>query len=150
MNQWTKVYLLGIFYLTLLSCGREEILTYNIGEYYNCYEEESWSVLKIREQIEGTWEWNNIDCYFSSDELNSSAFSDITIEFKDDSRLIVKNGDRVIEETSWQVFKVLGRYYALETEPSISYVAGLILICDDQLVFSDSDLGGCDQFYTKK
>lgn len=147
MDLRLSFFLFNIVLISLTSCTQDELIGYQLDEYYECYEDDNWSVLAIRDALEGEWALDYVDCFNGS--INSRESEGITIRFNDDSRVIVRDNGNEIEQASWQVFNVFGDYYELETEPFLDYTFGIILICNNQLVFNGSFIDACDQYYSK-
>jgi len=131
----------------LSACSDDEITALNNGPYLDCYLEDEWNVFKIRDALEGRWNLNARQCAFIIDEPDVR--NSIQLEFRDDDELVVRNDGNVIQRASWQVVSGFDGFYYVETEPFIEFTLGPAIICNNQVLFNDAPLDGCDHYFNK-
>jgi hypothetical protein len=137
--------LLGFF-----SCNKAEKPPIKKDKIWDCHHEETWDAFKIKNSLIGEWEWEFISCWANQEDANSNEFIGLTIEFKSDSTLLVKEDGQLAQTSNWKVVEGDGDLFAIEATPSIRQLNGRILIGDDRVLFNDSYIDGCDNYFKRK
>lgn len=115
---------------------------------FDCHHEKSWDSLATQNELIGEWEY--ISCCCTSDDANDSDFRGLTIDFKPDQSLIVREAGKITQTSTWKVVDGDHTFYALEVDPYVIQLFGRILFCEDLLEFNDSYIDGCDNYFRKK
>ncbi|MCB0630687.1 MAG: hypothetical protein R2824_07570 [Saprospiraceae bacterium] len=141
--------LLTIFLTLVLfsTCQQDEILPYSIEGAYNCFQESNWTTDSVDAALLGSWEWVYYSCY--SGEMEETEAGELLLKFYSDHQLeIYRNGllDRV---DTWKVIERGSENFELETDLIHPWLNGDIVICDELLVFFNSYIDGCDNFFEK-
>lgn len=58
------------------------------------YHEETWDSVKMVNALIGEWEWRYVECFWTPDDANYEKYKGLTVEFRADQRLIVKDDGR--------------------------------------------------------
>ena len=117
---------------------------------YECHQQTNWDSLTTQNELIGEWEWEYITCFETPDNANDSDFKGLTIEFKSDQSLVVRENGKITQTSSWKVVDGDVAYYALEVDPYVILLYGRMLFCDDLLEFNHSYIDGCDNYFRKK
>jgi len=136
-----------------MSCEKEikiEIPPINQKIMWDCHHEKTWDSLKTQNTLIGIWEWKYIACFWTPENANSEDFQGLSIEFKSDSTLDVKQDGNIIQTSNWKVVDGDAGLYALEVETHVMQLGGRILFCEDIVEFNDSYIDGCDNYFRRK
>jgi len=80
---------------------------------------------------------------------NDVEFKDLSIRFKSDHTLDVKQMDEGTQTSTWKVVDGDGDLFSVEVEPRVNQLYGRILFCDDRVEFNLSCLDGCDNYFKR-
>ena len=140
------IFLLSLF--VLCACQKEEVPTLETKTFFECHDEQTWDSTKVKNHLIGEWEWQSIKCFWNpeSTELHRG----LIIHFQEDGKLIVENNGMITQTGTWQIKEGQCSTFALEMNPVIDQAFGGILFCDGYLLFHDSCLDGCDNYFQKK
>jgi hypothetical protein len=97
----------------------------------------------------GVWTWEYISCFWKTEKANGEDFKCLSIEFKADHTLIVKESGKITQTARWKIFRGDPELFVIKTEPLVPQVVGRILFCEDVLEFNDSYVDGCDNYFKK-
>lgn len=97
----------------------------------------------------GVWDWEYITCFWRTEKANGEDFICLSIEFKADHTLIVKESGKITQTARWKIFRGDPEFFVIKTEPLVPQVVGRILFCKDVLEFNDSYVDGCDNYFRK-
>jgi len=75
---------------------------------------------------------------------------EISIEFKIDSSLIVRNNESTTQIAQWQIVNGDADLFSHEAEPYVNYLGGRIMFCDDLVLFNDSYRDLVDNYFRKR
>jgi hypothetical protein len=143
---WNKLrYLLPLLALFPGCQEDDETLPYSIDGAYNCFQESSWTVASVDAALIGSWERVYYSCY--SGEMEEIDPGELLLVLKADHQLeIYENG--ILQRTdTWKVVPRGSENFELETTFIQPWLNGDIVICDGLLVFFDSYIDGCDNFF---
>lgn len=135
--------------LLLLPACQEDImmLPYSIEGAYNCYQDESWTAASVETAIIGEWERVYYSCY--SGEMGEIPAGELLLILHENHELEVYQ-DGLLERTdTWEVVPRGSENFELKTSQILPWVNGDIVICDDLLVFFESYISGCDNFFER-
>lgn len=93
--------------ILLIACNKEENPPISQVDMWDCHHEMTWDSLSTKETLIGEWEWEYIGCFWNPEDANDDEFDGMTIEFKEDNTLDVKeNGEltQTSNEGGKQVF----------------------------------------------
>lgn len=120
-----------------------------IDSMLRCYNKSGWDSTSIRNTLIGKWQWEFIRCFWHPEKANSEDFKTLAIEFKTNDSLTVYMGNQVTQTASWGVTKQFDGFYNLSVSTFIPQLPGNILLCGNRVVFYDSYVDGCDNFFKK-
>jgi len=147
-NLWTL-----IIPIILFACNRNEDPPnppINQGDMWKCHHEISWDSLKTKNTLIGEWEWEYIGCYWNPEDANNDEFKGLTIEFKADNKLEVRENGQIAQTSNWRVVKGDSDTFAIDVSPSSGLLYGRILFCGDRVEFNHSFIDGCDNYFKRK
>ncbi len=117
---------------------------------WDCHHETSWDSLKTNLTLIGEWEWEFTGCYRSPEGATNEEFKGLTIEFKSDNTLEVKENEQITQISNWKVAEGDADLFAIDVEPSVIQLYGRILFCGERVEFNDSYIDGCDNYFKRK
>lgn len=142
---WNKFQFLLPLLIIIVSCQEDEILPYSIEGAYNCFQENTWTVATVDAALVGSWERVYYSCY--SGEMGEVAQGELLLLFKADHQLEIYE-DGLLERTdTWKVVERGNENFELETGLIQPWLNGDIVLCDGLLVFFNSYIDGCDNFF---
>lgn len=97
----------------------------------------------------GVWDWEYITCFWRTEKANGEDYKCLSIEFKADHTLIVKESGKITQTVRWKIFRGDPEFFVIKTEPLVPQVVGRIMFCKDVLEFNDSYVDGCDNYFRK-
>lgn len=143
-----SAWLFLVFILALPACQEDEILPYSIEGAYNCYQSDTWTTSTVEAALIGEWDRVYYSCY--SGEMEEISIGELLLVLTDKHELeIYQNG--LLERTdSWEVVPRGSENFELKTDLSHPWLNGDIVVCEDLLVFFESYIDGCDNFFEKR
>ena len=137
--------------LILLSCSKEEapVVQSPIG---NCSEQVPLDSVQTSNALIGEWEWIFIDCFWwYPEQANGEKYQGLSVIFRADSTLEVVEKRQVTQTAHWEIVDGYNGFLALEVDPPVEQLHGLIRrYCNDVVLFNDSYVDGCDNFFRRK
>ena len=133
--------------LLFLGCKKKEDSSSSQYNYLQCHQKVSWDSLKIKETLLGEWLWEFSICTWPGCKIDKETNKGISVIFKTNNSLEVKENGRIIRTSQWKVVKQTDQEYYIDTEPFESMLYGGILFCDKKLAFNASGTDiGCEYF----
>jgi hypothetical protein len=134
--------------LLLPSCQEDVVLPYSIEGAYNCYLDQSWTATSVDAALIGEWDRVYYSCY--SGEMEETAKGELQLILTDDHQLeIYQNG--LLERTdTWEVIPRGSENFELKTSQIHPWLNGDIVICEELLVFFESYIDGCDNYFERR
>lgn len=139
-----------LFLLAAISCSDDEGILIPLEEFFACHNNRSWNASEIEAELIGTWDWTYINCFFFPDQANGSEYEGLSVEFKSDNTVRVKQIGKPDQIAIWEIMSNSDGLFSLTTDPFITQIHGRILFCTNQLQFYDSYIDGCDNTFLKK
>jgi hypothetical protein len=145
--------------LSLISCKKEEIVPEKTNqEFYACHVTDDWNEDAIKTHLLGTWNWKHKVCPFNPNDVpTDTEHSGLTAEFKSDNTLTILQDGNPVLTTNWEVIQsetnILSdpaKSYQIKTDVFVSQLLGVLLICEDEVLFTSSYLDGCDNRFEKQ
>jgi len=149
MKQAIKLLFLIIILITAITaCKKEQKIFYSIS---GCTPSIASHLGTTHHSLIGKWDWVFYSClspsgYIGDDEKNIG----VSIEFKEDSTVIVKENGQTTNTSTWKVHKPNTEFITFETDPTLNLLRGCILFCDNYLELNSSKADGCDNFFKRK
>lgn len=136
----------------LFSCDKNHVddPPFSISELASCYRDSVWNESKISNELIGTWHWEYVSCFWSPDQAKNVIDSNLTIEFRADSTLLMKRSGKLLQTSTWEVVEGDLDLFSIEEEPFIDLLFGRMLICDDKLIFNGSYIDFCDNYFRRE
>lgn len=135
--------------MTFIACNKVENPPFSQADMWDCHNELKWDSLQTQNSLIGIWEWEYIGCYWNPENANNESFKGMTIEFKSDSTLIVKEYEQITQTSKWVVVKGDGDLFAIDVDPTVIQLYGRILFCDQIVEFNHSYIDGCDNYFKR-
>lgn len=115
-----------------------------------CHQQIFWDSTAIRNALIGKWKWEYIKCYWKPESANSEEFKTLSIEFKNNDSVDVKTNGQITQKSSWSIVRLNDGYFKLLVSPIVYQLPGKILFCGDRVIFYDSYVDGCDNYFKKQ
>ncbi len=142
--------LLWAITFVLVACNKDENSPISQGDMWDCHHKTAWNLLKTKNALIGKWEWVYTGCFWSPENANGDEFKGLTIEFKPNNTLEVKENGQTIQTSTWKVVDGDADLFALDVTPNVNQLYGRILFCDERVEFNDSYIDGCDNYFERK
>jgi hypothetical protein len=115
-----------------------------------CYGQTSWDSNSIHNALVGKWQWEYIKCYWNPENANNEDFKNLSIEFKQNDTLEVRQNGQIIQISSWDIVRLNDGYFKLIVNPIVLQLPGKVLFCGNKVLFYDSYIDGCDNYFKKQ
>ncbi|PHN05029.1 hypothetical protein [Flavilitoribacter nigricans] len=142
---WLGLLLLIVF---LPACQEETALPYSIEGAYNCYQDETWTLESVDDALIGEWDHVYYSCY--SGEMEEIPVGDLRLVFKENHELEIYRDGLLDRQDTWEVIPRGSENFALTTSQIQPWLNGDIVICEDLLVFFESYIDGCDNYFERR
>ncbi|MDZ7936599.1 MAG: hypothetical protein U5M51_16890 [Emticicia sp.] len=136
--------------ILLFSCNKEENPPISLGDMWACHHEMTWDTLNTRQTLIGEWEWEYTGCFWTPEDANDDDFKGMTIEFKSDNTLDVRENGQITQTSNWKVINGDVDLFALDVNPTVTQLYGRILFCEERVEFNHSYIDGCDNYFKRK
>ena len=73
----------------------------------------------------------------------------MTVEFKSDSTLEVKVNGATTQSSTWEIVNLGDSQFEINADPVVPQLHGRILFCEDRVLFYDSYIDGCDNYFKR-
>jgi hypothetical protein len=115
-----------------------------------CYGQTSWDSTSITNALVGKWLWEYIKCYSNPENANNEDFKSLSIEFKLNNTLEVTENGLLTQTSSWNVVRLNDGYFMLLVTPIVLQLPGKVIFCGNRVLFYDSYVDGCDNYFKKQ
>jgi len=138
------IFLNIIMSIILTSCKKETI---DVNSFWNCNNSQGLDSLATANKLSSSWLWSKQYC--DNGMGTKKADKNIKIIFNSIGTFSILENSISISQGTWKLKKVEDNLYALNLSQPSKYLYGRILFCDNQVLFSNSYLDGCDNLFTK-
>lgn len=141
---------IGIICLLLFNacCKEKPHVPIYLNDIYQCYNSATWDSLKVKNAVIGEWNWEYISCENGG---NNSQFKGLSIEFKPNMDLNIKQNGKIIQTSKWLLTKGNDDFhYGINAFPLVDPMYGTFLICNDIIEYNLSYVDGCDNYFRRK
>lgn len=122
----------------------------SLSNMLQCHGETFWDSISVHNALIGQWQWKFIKCYWNPETANGEDYKTLTIEIKENDSLEVKINNQITQSSSWNVTNLNNGYYTITVNPIVPQLQGKVLFCGDSLLFYDSYVDGCDNYFEKQ
>ena len=134
--------LITIFAITFLSCKKDTI---DLNAFWQCNNSQNLDSAAISNKLLGEWKWTKQACY--STGKTTKADKDLRVIFGANSTFTVTDNSNIVTQGTWKLKIVDNNKWGLDLSTRSEYLYGRILFCDDQVLFNDSYIDGCDNLF---
>lgn len=117
---------------------------------FRCHTRTAPDSATIRNSLPGKWQWEFIKCYWNSEDANGDDFKNLSVEFKADNTVTVKENGITTQTSTWVLTSLNDGNFKLTTNPLVLQLPGRIYLCGDWVLFFDSYIDGCDNLFKKQ
>ena len=143
MKGLTFIFLASI--LLLWSCNKEDNAIVDFEEFNECHELLGLDSLAIESSLIGTWAWDFSHCAFDLEQDCKG----LSIEFDSNKNLILSTNDGQTQTAHWKLVRFENTFW-VETDTFVSKTDGVLLFCEDRILFSNIFSDGCDNYFKRK
>jgi hypothetical protein len=135
--------------LGLISCkkGASDISSIDINSFWQCHSSQNLDSASITNKLAGSWIWTKQSCYISGMSVNAE--KNIRIIFNLTGNFSVSENSNVITQGNWKLKIVDSNMWGLDLTFPSNYLYGRILLCNNQVLFNNSYIDGCDNLFVK-
>lgn len=145
----SQIILLFALPILLISCSKQKP-PHTQNEMWECHQEETWDSVKMVNALLGEWEWRYEECFWTPDQASYEKYEGLSVEFKSDQTLLVKQDGQVTQTTTWILGPSDGDLFGVETDTTVLQLYGRIVICEKWISFNHSYVDGCDNYFKRK
>lgn len=133
-----------IICLGLISCKKD---TLDINSFWQCHNSQNLDSSSISNKLAGSWTWAKQSCFWSGKTTNAK--KNIKITFNLTGTFSVSENSNLITQGNWKLKIVDSNMWGLDLTSPNDYLYGRILFCDNQVLFNNSYIDGCDNLFLK-
>ncbi len=138
-------FFISISALLFFSCKKNEL---DVAEIWQCNNVQQLDSAAIIVKIAGSWKWTKQDCFWTS--KTTKADKDTKATFNPNGSFTVTENSSIITQGNWGIKRIdNNNSWGLNLSSASTYLYGLILFCDNQLLFNNSVVDGCDNLFEK-
>jgi hypothetical protein len=115
-----------------------------------CHGQNNCDSTAIHHALIGKWQWVYISCYWNPESANNQDFKTLSVEFNQHDSLEVKLNGQTTQKSSWGLVRTNDGYFKLLANPIVLQLPGKVLFCGDFVLFYDSYVDGCDNYFKKQ
>jgi hypothetical protein len=133
------------FLAGLTACKKEKL---DINSFSQCNQSQNLDSTAISAKLIGTWAWSKQSCF--DVDGTKKADRNVKVIFSPDGTFQVNENTTALTQGSWMVVQV-DRFgsWGLNLSSESEYLYGRLLFCDNQLLFNNSYVDGCDNLFNK-
>lgn len=121
----------------------------SILDIQSCHLSASWDSTSIRNKLLGKWEWEYIRCFWEPEKGNYDDFKGLSVHFKSDNTVEVSQNGMLAQQSTWHIVLLNDGNYKITTIPLVFQLPGRILFCEQRVVFMDSYVDGCENYFVR-
>lgn len=127
----------------LFACGKK----IDINSYYDCNKKQNLDSGATAAKLLGSWKWSKRDCL--DNQQSSPANQFVTVEFRADSTFRVRVDTSTVTAGVWKLALAETGIYRLELSKPSVFLAGRILLCNEEVLFNASYIDACDHLFKR-
>jgi len=132
-----------VIFAGITSCKKD---TLDISSYWQCNKSQNLDSAAISGKLIGTWTWSKQFCGLGG--ATESANKNITVTFSNNHTFTVNENSNILTQGTWKLIPG-GNVdsWQLDMSSPSEYLYGMILFCDNQVLFNNSYIDGCDNLF---
>lgn len=138
------VFMFLVVIVGLTACKEPEL---SIQSFWDCHHSQRLDSSAISGRLVGSWVWSQQSCFLT--RKTTKADKSIKVVFHIDQRFQVFENTTEITTGTWQLKASDSGTWELDLSSTNRYLNGRILICDNQVVFNNSYIDGCDNAFVR-
>ena len=137
-------------FLLSQSCkkGDENSSEINMQALYKCNDSQNFDSSNLAAKLIGTWKLKKISCFWSG--ATSNPDKNVIVTFTNTGTFTVSENSIINTQGNWRLKIVDSGIHGLDLDTPSIYLYGRILLCENQVVFNDSYIDGCDNLFERK
>lgn len=121
----------------------------SFGDMLSCHRTNVWDSSSVHNKLIGKWKWEHIQCFWKPEDANNEDFKDLQVEFLSNNTLEVQQNGKPIQTSAWIVADLKDGFFKIDISPLEPLLLGRILFCDSLVLFYDSYVDGCDNYFKR-
>jgi len=132
-----------IVVFTIIACKKDRI---DAASFQQCHNAQNLDSLSISNTLIGSWTWSKQYCFWPDKTIKAN--KKVQVTFNSNATFTVFENSNVIAQGNWKLMRVDNyNNWGLQLNPGSSYLYGRILLCNDQVLFNNSFIDGCDNLF---
>ena len=139
-----------IFLFLNLSCNKDSNpeITIDHQKLYDCYESQHFDSTTLSSQLIGIWKWSAQSCAWNGKTVGAD--KSVKVNFDANGTFSVLENLKVVTKGAWKLRIVNGEILGLDIDQSSTYLYGRSLLCNNELLFNNSIVDGCDNLFIRQ
>lgn len=142
VKPWFAIIMFAFF---VVSCKKEKI---DINSFMQCHNVQHLDSTGIFNKITGSWHW--VKQYCSGSKNATGADKTVTVTFNANATFNVLENSLIIAQGTWRLKMADINLWGLDITTQSNYLYGRILFCDNQVLFNNSYIDGCDNLFNRQ
>jgi hypothetical protein len=145
-----NIYLLLLiipFYLMNTSCSKENSMSNFREDLWNCNNAQNKDSITLASNLTGKWKWIANYSYWSG--RTSKADKDVQVVFTTLGTYTVTENSIIICQGNWSLEYNSNKTMSLILNDFCYYIWGTIYLCDNRVMFNDSEVDGDDNLFIR-
>ena len=120
------------------------------GEMAECAVAADLDSAELASALVGMWEWKYESCFWTPESASGTRHAGVVLEFRRNGTLRLHEGDSLSATTRWRLEGPVMAEWTQSVEmdtPYVHYAGGIATLCGNTVLFYDSYVDGCDQWF---
>lgn len=130
----------------LQSCKKDELPPTDPQKFIDCYLEQSFDSSSLSQHLSYQWKLTARSCFWTGEKPIDK---EVILALNDSGTFYLSEQAIVILEGSWKIESMGNEYFQLDFDTLNSYLYGISLLCEGNLLFYDSPTDGCDNLFER-
>jgi hypothetical protein len=128
----------------IISCKKEPL---DINLFWQCNNSQNLDSASISNKLTGSWTWTKQSCFWSGKTTNAD--KNVKVIFNSNATFSVSENTNIVTHGSWKLTIVDSNMWGLDLTSPSDYLYGRIIFCENQVLFNNSYIDGCDNLFFK-
>lgn len=129
----------------ICACKKEQI---DVNSFIQCHNIQNLDSTAISNKLVGSWEW--VKTYCANSGKPKKADRTLVLTFNSNATFTLVENSNPIAQGIWKLKIVDNNLWGLDLTTLSNYLYGRIFFCDNQVLFNNSYVDGCDNLFTRK
>ena len=134
-------FIIAVF--TITACKKE----IDILSFAQCHDSQHLDSITISNRLTGSWKWSKQSCFWSDKTVKANKTVQVT--FNSNTSFTISENSNVISQGTWKLKIVDSNSWGLDLSLASEYLYGRIFLCNNQVLFNNSYIDGCDNLFNR-